>query len=407
MTAKQLTAISFFLSFAPAGCKSVDIKGESQIREEKHQNDDSDVGADASHLKRFLYVANDSTAKVDVFDINDNHKLVRSFKADLDTGNDGMRYRGITAHAGTARLYLSDSDTGKVGAYDLKTDQLVWVKTYDECTFPDRINVNKAGTALFIPCKKDPNQHIVVDASTGEFRQKYAMDRYPHNTFTGEQGKYMYLSGYRNPDLLVVDQESHELVRKVTGFKNSEGEGVRPFSVDKEERFAFATENDQLGFGVGDIKAGKQIFYVKQETPSERTQHDDAECERPHGGEPPSHGLAVRPGAREVWFIDDAWGYLYVYDTTPLYQNPPKIPVHKANVELFEAIDKKWTKTRWRWVAMSLEGDYVYPASGIVVDGETKKRLPYKITPSEKLIEIQFSGNTPVRVSGQNGGAYE
>ena len=30
-----------------------------------------------------------------------------------------------------------------------------------------------------------------------------------------------------------------------------------------------------------------------------------------------------------------------------------------------------------------------------------------RISPSEKLVEVQFKGNKPIRVSGQMGGVYE
>jgi hypothetical protein len=116
--------------------------------------------------------------------------------------------------------------------------------------------------------------------------------------------------------------------------------------------------------------------------------------------------LAVRPTTREVWFLDDAWGYLYVFDTSPLYQAPSQKPVHKASVSLFADITKQWTETRWRWVAFSLDGKWAYPASGVVVDAETKEIMPFKISPSEKIVEVDFVGETPVRVSGQNGGSY-
>ncbi|MGE0174974.1 MAG: YncE family protein [Oligoflexales bacterium] len=388
----RMTSFAFFLTLT-VSCQPNSKNGLS-------------TGKGTGDVQRLLYVANDSTAQIDVFDINDNHTKIRSFDASANTGTGPMRYRGLSAHPGTARLYLSDSNFGVVAAYDLLTDSLIWVKKYDTCPFPDRINVNRNGTAVFVPCKMEPEHHMVIDANTGDILNTYDMAHFPHNTFVGEQGKYMYLSAYRNPVVYAVEQNTFEKVKEITGFVNDIGSGVRPFSVDEGEQFLFATENDKLGFGVGDIEKGQQIFYVPQVTPSERTQYPAAEAPRPHGGQPPSHGMAVRPGSKEVWFLDDAWGYLYVYDTSPLYQDPPQVPVFKTQVPLFEDITKVWTETRWRWVAMSADGKFVYPASGIVVDGDTKQRLPFKITPSEKLVEIQFENGRPIRVSGQNGGVY-
>ncbi|MGE0174581.1 MAG: YncE family protein [Oligoflexales bacterium] len=433
-----LVSLLFF-----AGCKA------------RNFSDTKNQSAGHGGIHRYLYVANDLTAEVDIFDISNHHAPVHSFKADLgldktqslmlshndsddqgddddddddddknedkdkqsnDDGESGkMRYRGITASARTGLLYLSDSDSGRVGAYDLKTEQLKWAKKLKECPFPDRLNLNKEGTELFIPCKTDPEQHVVVNAETGEFINKWPMEKFPHNSFTGEQGKYIYLSGYRNPTLYAIPQDNPRIamqdVKKISGFKNPKGQGVRPFSVDKEERFVFTTQNDRVGFGVGDIEKGSQIFWIDQTTPAERTKHKSAKVPLKHKSAN-SHGIAVRPNSREVWFLDDMWGYLYVFDTSPLYQGTPKEPVHLANVPLWTDVNEPWEPDlHWRWVASNIEGDYIYPGVGSVVDADTKKVIQEKITPSEKLIEIQFQGSDgdliPVRVSGQNGGVYE
>jgi hypothetical protein len=54
---------------------------------------------------------------------------------------------------------------------------------------------------------------------------------------------------------------------------------------------------------------------------------------------PKSHGLAQRPGTNEVWFLDDEWGYLYVYDVSPL---PSALPTYLATVPLFADISKPY-----------------------------------------------------------------
>jgi DNA-binding beta-propeller fold protein YncE len=354
-----------------------------------------------AEVKHYLYLANDDDATVDIYDIDNGHEKVRSF--DAGAGYSGKRrYRGISAHAGTGRLYLSDSDDKFIAAYDLLTEKLVWKKNLKECTFPDRLNISKDGSTLYVPCKQSPSQHAALNAETGEVLQTYPQGKYPHNSFTGESGKYMYLSAYRNDTMLVVDQQTRELVKQVSGFKS----GIRPFTVDAEEKFFFANVTDILGFGVGDIENEKKLFDITTTTPAERTKNKGAKTDLPHGGQPLSHGIAMRPGTREVWFLDDAWGYLYVYDTSPLYEQTPGKPVQIAAVPLFTDITKKWTDTRWRWVNFSADGRYVYPGSGIVVDAEAKKMTDMKIKFSEKFIGIEFEDGKPIAAGGQNGGYF-
>ncbi|MGE0174762.1 MAG: hypothetical protein AB7T49_18360 [Oligoflexales bacterium] len=351
--------------------------------------------------KHYLYVTNDAKATIDIFDIDNNHAKVRSF--DISSGESGKRrIRGITGHAGTGRIFISDSDDKFIAAYDLLTDKMIWKKTYEDCDFPDRLNATTDGSVVFVPCKTS-DTHMVIDANTGDVIKTIPMPKTPHNTFTGETGKYMYLSAKNSTTLFLADPNTFEKVGEISGFSS----GIRPFSVDQEERFAFMTMTKTLGFGVGDITNQQKLFEVSIETPKERTQNKKAEAPRTHGGKPLSHGIAVRPNSKEVWFIDDAWGYLYVFDTSPLYQTQPEQPVHLASVPLFDDITKIWTKDRWRWVAFSADGKYAYPAAGYVIDANTKKKTDMKITPSEKLIEVDFEDGKPVAVSGQNGGFYK
>jgi DNA-binding beta-propeller fold protein YncE len=355
--------------------------------------------ADASPMQRLLYVLNEDDITIDIFDIEAGHKKIRSIPVITE---EKPLYRGISAHAGTARVYISDSKRKFVAAIDLLTDKTVWKRTYGECTFPDRINVSIDGSVLYVPCKLD-GRHVILDAKTGDVMDSLPMDGLPHNSFIGESGKYVYLSGYRNTTLFVLDATTHSKVKEIGGFSSP----IRPFTVDKDEKFFFANLNALMGFGVGDIEEGKNIYEVSVVAPAERTQYPDAKARLTHADAPLSHGIAVRPGTRELWVLDDAWGYLYVFDTSPLYSKSKQQPIHIASVPAFRDITKVWTPFRWRWVAFSADGKYVYPSNGMVIDAETKQILDEGITPSEKLIEIDFQDGKPVRIGGQNGGVYE
>ena len=61
------------------------------------------------------------------------------------------------------------------------------------------------------------------------------------------------------------------------------------------------------------------------------------------------------------------------------------------------------------WITFSLDGRYAYPSSGEVIDVKTRKILLTlkdefnNSVASEKMIEIQFDGNRPVRIGDQFG----
>ena len=369
-------------------------------------------GADDGLVRR-LYVANDAGHRIDVFDVDRGHALHHSFTP-RHAGKDLLdsRCRGMAGHAETARLYFTDSDQSHVVAMDLLREQVVWVRRLEksECDHPDRLSVTMDGRAIYVPCKLSDNM-LVLDARDGATIRSHSVNagEAPHNTYTGERGRYMYLGSYKSPILRVYDQSTHAEVRRIDGFSS----GIRPFAVDPAERFFFTNLTTLLGFGVADIGAGRKLYEVEQKTPAERLAHPQASGGHPHGGSPKSHGLAIRPGTTEVWILDDEWGYLYVYDAASL---PDRAPTHIATVPLFEDVAKPYYRAArdivgagdgyWRWVTFSGDGRWVYPANGAVVDAAKRALTRMTITPSEKQLEVGFRNGRPVTVAGQNGGVY-
>jgi DNA-binding beta-propeller fold protein YncE len=271
------------------------------------------LAADRSDgLENRLYVANDAGHRIDVYDVDKSHTLLRSITPRLN-GRDLLdsRCRGIAAHAASRRLYFTDSDQSNVVAMDLVSEQVLWERRLgkSECDHPDRLSVTVDGRALYVPCKLSDSM-LVLDTEDGSTIRTHTVNNgeAPHNTYTGERGQFMYLGSYRSPVFRVYDQRTHDEVRQFGGFSS----GIRPFAVDPSERYVFANLTKLLGFGVGDVRAGKKLYEVEQETPAERLKHAEASGGHPHGGSPKSHGLAIRPGTNEVWFLDDEWGYLYV-----------------------------------------------------------------------------------------------
>ena len=120
----------------------------------------------------------------------------------------------------------------------------------------------------------------------------------------------------------------------------------------------------------------------------------------PHGDQPIHHGIAVRPGhKKEVWTIDDGWGYLYIFDYSTM---PPK---WIEDVPLFSDITQVVGPPHDRWLQFSNDGRYCYTTSR-VIDAETRKVISTKMTVSEKIVEVDFQDGVPIAVSGQNGGVY-
>lgn len=348
-----------------------------------------------AEVKRFLYVTNNKEKRVDIFDIVSGHKFIRSFPMA------GTVVGGVCADAASSRLFITQQREDTVSAYDLWTGRILWeLNTVEEfgLNHPDRLCITTDGTALYVPMKESDTT-LILNAANGERIAQFERPGQPHNSWSGEKGKYMYVAGRSHHTMYMADPRTHQVVKKIGPFNWP----VRPFSVDPEERYLYVNLTYLVGFGVADIETGA-ISEVHRLPPKERTRHwDKVKSGLPHGDHPFSHGIAVRPGAQEVWYMDDQWGYLNVFDTSKSGFQPR----FKGHVELFDEIDQPWGRDHGnRWVAFSIDGKYCYPSDGSVVDAETGKKTSMRISPSEKLVEVEFRGNTAIRVSGQMGGVY-
>src|SRR5262249_24538153 len=142
---------------------------------------------------------------------------------------------------------------------------------------------------------------------------------------------------------------------------------------------------DLLGFEIGDLKTGQKIHRVSvpgfQKGPVKR-----------HGC--PSHGIGLTPDEREVWVVDAFNTHVHVFDARLM---PPK-PV--ASIALPGASG---------WVTFSIDGRYAYPSTGDVIDVASRK-IVAELTDersaavqSEKMVEIDWRGDTPSQVGDQFG----
>ncbi|MEY4940485.1 MAG: hypothetical protein RIQ93_2220 [Verrucomicrobiota bacterium] len=374
------------------------------------------IGAGLKHL---LYVTDDVAADLKIYDIDRGHTLVRTLALpelvrDLETwrqrrpGKSGRAahaterveatIRGITVDANLGWLWFTEDKTNTIYAYDFVREKMVWtinVGRFDQGQFPDRLNVTRDGKALYVPLKTS-DRMLVLDSRTGEQLAMHPMHTNPHNTFIGEQGKYVYSGGRSGGPLYVFDQHTHQLVKKIGPFSGP----IRPLTVDPTEQFFFANITKLEGIAAAEVATGR-TWEVLHRVPPEREKYPQAKTNpMPHGNQPVHHGIAVRPGnKKEVWTIDDGWGYLYIYDYTTM---PPK---WIEDVPLFTDITQVAGPPHDRWVQFSNDGRYCYTPSR-VIDATTRKVISTAMAVSEKIVEIDFQDGAPIAVSGQNGGVY-
>jgi hypothetical protein len=312
-----------------------------------------------------------------VYDITDGFRLLRRIPAPiLARGGSVENVKGICASAAAGRVYVSTIN--RLLAFDLRTDALLWDREYEKGC--DRMAITPDGAAIFLPSLEGPIWSV-LDARTGDVLTRIETNSGAHNTICGARGTRAYLAGLGSTQLRVADTSTREVVKLVGPF----GGVIRPFTVDGAERRVYVNVNDLLGFEIGDLETGQVLRRVEvpgfAKGPVKR-----------HGC--PSHGVGLTPDESEIWVCDGANSRVHVFDATAA---APRL-THSLAV-----------RDQPGWVTFSLDGRWAIPSTGEIFDTRTKhivhtladeQGLPVA---SEKVVEVVFSGDQPVRVGDQFG----
>jgi DNA-binding beta-propeller fold protein YncE len=345
------------------------------------------AAADAPQIgrKRFLYVATPGIRDdltfgghgVLVFDIDHGHKFVRRIAFEgFSAKGQPLNVKGIAANAQTARLYVTTLE--HLIAIDLMSDRVLWQKSYEGGC--DRLALSPDGRTIYLPSLEKGHWHV-VDALDGRVLAKITPNSGAHNTIYGPDGTRVYLAGLKSPVLNIAETEHHAIEKTVGPFSNV----IRPFTINGSQTLCFVNVNDRLGFEIGDLRTGKVLHQVD-------VQDFKKGPVKMHGC--PCHGIGLTPDERELWLCDSFNRCIHIFDATVM---PPR----------------QITSIRLRdepgWITFGIEGTLAYPATGEVIDTQTRKIIATlqdensRAVHSEKLLEIDFDGTRLLRAGNQFG----
>jgi DNA-binding beta-propeller fold protein YncE len=338
----------------------------------------------AGTVKRYLYVAVPGIRDymgygghgILVFNMDDHYRFVKriatgGFHPDKTPSN----VKGIAVSVPLNSIYISTIES--LQRIDLATDKIIWEKPFDGGC--DRMSISPDGQTMYLPAF-EKNFWNVVDCATGNIIKKIDGFKRSHNTIYGPSGDHVYLDDIGSPWLYVAGTGKQEVENKIGPFANF----VRPFTINGKETIAYVTVDSLLGFEVGDLKTGKKIAHIAVEG-------WDAGPVRRHGN--PSHGIALTPDEKELWLADGHNMRLHIFNATPPYQQLTTIPLQDMP----------------GWITFSIDGQYVFPSSGEVIDAKTRKIITtlqdefHDNVASEKMLEIDFTGNKALKAGNQFG----
>ena len=312
-----------------------------------------------------------------VYDIGNRYQFVKRIPTwNVPAGQDAENVKGVAASARTGRLYVST--IRRLGCLDLVTERMVWEKQLEGGC--DRMALSPDGRILYVPSLEGPHWNV-VDAMSGDTVAKVVTNSGAHNTVYSLDGSRVYLAGLRSPLLSVADTRTHTVVKTVGPFAAP----VRPFTINAAQTLCYVNVNDLLGFEVGDLRTGQKLHRVEVQG------YAQGPVDR-HGC--PSHGIGLTPDERELWVSDGHNKAMHIFDNTVM---PPR---QMTTLKL---------RDQPGWVTFSIDGTHAYPSTGEVFETRTKKPVialqdeTGRQVGSEKLLEVVFDGEKPIRAGDQFG----
>ena len=324
-----------------------------------------------------------------VLDARDNYNFVKRIQTwNVPASRNPEQVSGVTASPVTQMIYVATR--GRLGAWDLTTEKMVWENAYDgECC--ERPQISPDGKFMYVGSDLKDFWYV-VNPRTGELITKVVSPLSPgaHNLNLSPDGKTAFMSP-NGKVMGVADTTQHKLVKTITFTDN-----IRPFVLNRDASLIYSNTNNLLGFEIADVNTGKILHHVEVKgfgwpdkwnvTPRPRI---------PHGC--PSHGIALTRDEKEVWIVDGINNYIHIFDNTVM---PPR------------QIDSIKTTAGPYWITVGIDGKLAYVSSGDVIDMKTRKIIAQlkdeygRTMHSEKLLDMVFTEGKLTRVVNQFGNGF-
>jgi hypothetical protein len=288
--------------------------------------------------------------------------------------------RGIGASEATGMVYVSyggfPNGIGHLLEFSLYRRKIVYDRGYRFGI--DSFDISHDGRLIFMPTGENTsgNTWHVLAATTGRVVGAIAGGTSPHDTAVDVSGRHVFLGGASARYLYEANtQRPWKIVGRMGPLMPGGIAGIRPFTVDSRDRFAFTTADRYLGFQVTDIKTGRVLYTVP--VPGFSVP--------PTFGGLPSHGIGLAPDQRYLWLVDRPNRAVHEFDIAGL---PGRAPAMIATVHV--------SGSDLGWLNLSRDGLYLFAGDvGNVINTRTRKSVGTMgaLVDSRYNIEIDWAGH--------------
>ncbi|MEO8448480.1 MAG: cytochrome D1 domain-containing protein [Gemmatimonadota bacterium] len=212
------------------------------------------AAAIAQAPKEYLYVGNSLSGDVSVIEIP-AHKVVGTIPAALV----GEHPDDIISNRDGTILFVSRLDAEDVIAINTETEQILWKLPVGGV--PNHLTLSADEQFLFVPLF-DKGLLVVVDLKTREIVARPTVGMGAHGTVLSADGKSVYVGSIGGNQLAVVDAGGTHEVKKIIPLS----EGVRPFQISPDQRYAYVQLSKLHGFVVVDLATDKVVKTIELPT---------------------------------------------------------------------------------------------------------------------------------------------
>ena len=315
---------------------------------------------------------------ITVYDMDNSFAQVKQIVAGTSTES----IRGSVASAVGNFLYISYGCTTSTACtpylmkYDLLADTVVWNEILSNGI--DSFSITPDGATIYMPSGEADRTHslwYILNSSDGSVTG--TMDSGvtgPHNTIVSNSGAHPDANGDGLGYLVVAQTSDGSIIQRIGPVLNDGDTGIRPFTINAQEQYAFIIPWGLNGFQVGSITTGSILFTVKVTGFSSSICFWYDTC---------SHGISLSPDGSELYVVDYYNNYVHVFNVTGL---PSSAPVQVANIKLVHPY-----ASTGPWLTHSRDGKFVFVAySGDVIETSTRQVIGYMPALNQTPVDIEI-----------------
>jgi YVTN family beta-propeller protein len=248
-----------------------------------------------------VYITNSAGDSIHVIDPATN-KVVQEIKG-IEAAH------GIAFATDGSKVYVSNEADSTLDVFDRKSG--AHIKKIPLSNHPNNIAVTKNGDRVVVAIAREPGALDIIDTATLTLKKTIPVNGRLHNVYVTPDGRYAVMGSIPKKLITIVDLATEQIA-----WELKLDLGVRPMTIetntDGSTKRIFVQMSDFNGFSVVDFAERKEVTKIKLPEPASEFETDGDRASAP------SHGIGVAPDNKTLWVTSIPNNAVYVYSLADL-----------------------------------------------------------------------------------------